>query len=98
MRVSRTLATAVFAAAAVILLMAATLQDRKGESPVDKEHRTTWEYKVRSLEDSKPDAEKTFNELGREGWEFVGAYRAPGSTNQFAVTYDYAVFKRPSAK
>jgi len=97
-KILKAAAVAVIAGGVIVALMAAVPQDRKGDSLVDKDHRTTWEYKVRSLEDPKMDPEKIFNDLGREGWEFAGAYRAPGSTGQFAYHHDYAVFKRPIAK
>jgi hypothetical protein len=97
-KILKAAAVAMTAVGVGVVLMAAARQERKGESIAEKDHRTTWEYKIRSFDDPKMDAEKTFNELGRDGWEFAGAYRSPGSSGQFAYPYDYAVFKRPIAK
>jgi hypothetical protein len=47
-------------------------------------HRTTWEYKVVS---SGASSEKTFNDLGKEGWELVAQ-----------EGYQIFVFKRPVQK
>lgn len=71
------------------LLKAAKTQDRTRDLLPGQEPRPQWEYKVIELNFTLKvaDYEKQFNELGKEGWEYAGAFG-------FKEPPEKAVFKK----
>lgn len=72
-------------------------QNRSRDLFPGQEPRMIWEYKFCQFEDPKADLEKAFNELGREGWEYVTIVEH-GPVNQFGTEPRFTVFKRPGRK